>query len=152
VANACPALQPLSIEPAATARLAEYVAKSFALVSVPMSHLLDSLEARQGRVVIVSSIYARTAPKEWPHYVAAKCAIEGYARSAAADYPKVSFSIVRPPRLLTDFSDGPQRADAVAPELVAVDIVKHLLEPARPGETALIERFDIGEATLENTK
>jgi NAD(P)-dependent dehydrogenase (short-subunit alcohol dehydrogenase family) len=146
VVNASPALQPLSIEPAAIKRLADYVTKSFALVSVPMAYLLDSLEARRGRVVLVSSIYARTAPREWPHYVAAKCAIEGYARAAAADYPKVSFSIVRPPRLLTDFSDGPLNTDAMAPELVAVDIVEHLIEPGRPGEIRLLERFDRADA------
>jgi hypothetical protein len=73
------------------------------------------------------------------------------ACSAAGDYRKVSFSIVRPPRLLTDFSDGPQRTDAVAPELVAVDVVRHLLEPAKPGEIVFVERFaGAGATPLEN--
>jgi NAD(P)-dependent dehydrogenase (short-subunit alcohol dehydrogenase family) len=127
VLNASPALQPLAAEPASVDRIAAFVNKSFALASVPLAHFLDGLHERRGKLVVVSSIYVETIPKTWPHYIAAKGAIEGYARAAVAGYPNVSLTILRPPRMATDFSDGGIDAGE-APEVVAADAVRQLLE------------------------
>lgn len=72
-----------------------------------------------------------TAPKEWPHYVAVKSAIEGLVRVAARQYPEANFLLVRPPRLQTDLTNSPfTRGTAMPPEVAATKIVQRLQAPA----------------------
>jgi NAD(P)-dependent dehydrogenase (short-subunit alcohol dehydrogenase family) len=59
-------------------------------------------------------------PRDWPHYVAAKGAIEGLAAWLAAALPGVASVVVRPPKLQTEMTNTPAgRIGAVAVEPVA---------------------------------
>ena len=141
VCNACPALRPLWIEPAAAQRIAEHVARSVAMVAVPLAHLLDLVAAQRGSAVVVSSSALDDPPAEWPHYVAAKGAVEALARVAAVEQPDARVLVVRPPKLLTELVNTPLgRQDALAPEAFAASLVRRLLDPgerARDGVFAL---------------
>jgi NAD(P)-dependent dehydrogenase (short-subunit alcohol dehydrogenase family) len=143
VCNACPPLHPLWLEPGAARRISEYIGKSCALVASPMSAFLPALSASGGWCVVVSSVVAHgQPPAEWPHYVSAKCAIEGLVRVAAVEYPSVSFLLVRPPGLLTDFTNTPlSRQEAIAPESVAAKVVRRLLGPPSPGRVEVLDDF-----------
>lgn len=139
VCNACPALRPLWLEPASAARVVDHVARSVAMTAVPLSYLLDLVAERRGNAVVVSSSAVATPPAEWPHYVAAKCAVEGLARVAAAEHAKARVMVVRPPKLLTELVNTPLgRQDAVAPETFAAALVARLLDPT-PIDDAVVE-------------
>ncbi len=131
VCNACPALRPLWLEPASATRVTEHVTRSVAMTAVPLSFLLDLVAARGGSAVVVSSSAVTAPPAEWPHYVAAKCAVEGLARVAAAEHPNARVMVVRPPKLLTELVNTPLgRQDAVAPDAFAAALVERLLDAA----------------------
>lgn len=133
ICNACPALRPLWLEPASAQRITEHVARSAAMVAVPLSHLLDLVAARSGTVVVMSSSAVDDPPGEWPHYVAAKCAAEALARVAAVEQPEVRVRVVRPPKLLTELVNTPLgRQDALAPEDFAARLVLRLMDPGEP--------------------
>jgi NAD(P)-dependent dehydrogenase (short-subunit alcohol dehydrogenase family) len=140
--NACPPLLPLWLDSSAATRINEYVQKSLALVSSPLSLLLEPLAASAGRCIVISSSAVQNPVAEWPHYVSAKYAIEGLTQVAAREYPTAHFLIVRPPRLLTDLTNTPLgRQNSIAPERVAIKIVQWALEPALPGCLAYLEEF-----------
>lgn len=142
VLNACPPLLPLWLEPGSLARLQAHVAESVALAAAPMSALLDLCAARAGRCVVVSSSAMRAPLPEWPHYLAAKGALEALAAVAALEFPAVSFLVLRPPRLLTDLTNTPLgRQSAIPPARVAAATVRALLAPAAPGTVALLEEI-----------
>lgn len=142
VCNACPALRPLRVEPGAVRRINDYVAQSLALVSTPMSVFADDLAASGGRNVVISSSATQSVPAEWPHYVSAKCAIEGLTRAAAAGHERIRFLIVRPPKLLTDLTNTPLgRQDAISPSIVAESIVESLTETPRGGDVEMLDNF-----------
>ncbi len=124
VCNACPALRPLWLDPASTTRVIEHVTQSVAMVAVPLAHLLAPLGARSGAAVIVSSSALDAPPAEWPHYVAAKRAVEGLAEVAAAEHPEVGVWVARPPKLLTELVNTPLgRQGAADPGRYAADLV-----------------------------
>ena len=131
ICNACPALLPLNIEPKTAERINSYVGNAFALVSVPLSVFSKLLAETSGWSVVISSIAVETSPKEWPHYVAVKCALEGFLRVAAFQYPHANYLLVRPSRLQTDLVNGPSNvpfgtAKAMPPEAAAAKIVERL--------------------------
>ncbi|MBE9076497.1 SDR family NAD(P)-dependent oxidoreductase [Romeria aff. gracilis LEGE 07310] len=142
VCNACPAILPLWLEPSAIERVNDYVSRSLALMSVPMSGLLG-LVPSGGRTVVLSSVVAvDSPPSDWPHYVSAKCAIEGLTRVAAVEYPQVGFLMVRPPKLLTDQMNTPLgREGALSTELVSAKIVERLAQPLEAGRAAILSDF-----------
>ena len=79
-------------------------------------------------------------PSNWPHYVALKCAVEGLARATAAEYPKVSFCIARPAKLLTDLVNTPMgRANAENPSVAALRILSGAATMTRPGEVCIVK-------------
>jgi NAD(P)-dependent dehydrogenase (short-subunit alcohol dehydrogenase family) len=89
--------------------------------------------------VIISSEAAERPVREWPHYVAAKRAIEGLASVAAMQYPKVRSLIVRPAKLLTAMTNTPMgRLGAASPALVAGRIAARLERPLEPGKTEIL--------------
>ncbi len=142
VLNACPPLLPLWLEPGSLARLQEHVSQSVALCAAPMSALLELCAARAGRCVVVSSSAMRAPLPEWPHYLAAKGALEALAAVAALEFPAVAFLVLRPPRLLTDLTNTPLgRQAAIPPARVAAATVRALLAPAAPGAVALLEEI-----------
>ncbi len=139
VCNACPAPQPLWVEPSAVPRLSAYLASAFALVAAPLSTFAPDLVRAQGWHVLISSAYAASAPADLPHYAAAKAAVEGLARAAAAGNPTLRTLIVRPGKLLTEMNNTPLgRHGAVSPATVARHIVYTLAEGAAPGTVRTI--------------
>jgi NAD(P)-dependent dehydrogenase (short-subunit alcohol dehydrogenase family) len=138
VCNAFPAINPLRMESNAIERIQAYLQQATALVLNPLCVFMEMLDASGGRAVIVSSTATQRPVKEWPHYVAAKKAIEGLAEVAALQYPRVQTMIVRPNKLLTEMTNTPMgRQNAEPPSRVASKLVDHLRGPAQPGLTLL---------------
>lgn len=127
--NACPGIVPLWLENNAIDRINAYISQSIALVTVPMAYFLSLLSENKGWSIIISSIAVQEPPPpRWPHYIAAKCAIEGLTKVASSEYKDVNFMLVRPPLLLTDLSNTPTtQLKAKHPEEMAVQIVESLL-------------------------
>lgn len=140
ICNAIPSLQALRIEPAAFERIDRFTREGFALVLAPLTSFLDPLSASGGSVLMVSSQFVEDPPSIYPHYVALKCAVEGLTRVAAREYPKVSFCIARPPKLLTDLVNTPMgRSNAENPDTAAARILSEAADAARPGEVCYLK-------------
>jgi NAD(P)-dependent dehydrogenase (short-subunit alcohol dehydrogenase family) len=138
ICNAFPAINPLRMESNAIERIQAYVQQATALVLNPLCLFMEMLDTSRGRAVIVSSTATQRPVKEWPHYVAAKKAIEGLAEVTALQYPRVQTMIVRPNKLLTEMTNTPMgRNNAEPPGNVASKLVDHLREPFQPGLTVL---------------
>ncbi|HEX6288923.1 MAG TPA: SDR family NAD(P)-dependent oxidoreductase [Herpetosiphonaceae bacterium] len=142
ICNASPALVPLWLDPGALERIHDYVARSLALVSTPLAVFLETLSEHDGRVVVLSSAAVTSPPAAWPHYVAAKSAIEGLAAVAAREYPMVHFLVARPPRLQTDLTSTPTEYQAaLPPEPVAARIAAWLASPGSAGQIEILQSF-----------
>ncbi|MCW3059421.1 MAG: uncharacterized protein JWQ02_1242 [Capsulimonas sp.] len=142
ICNACPPIRALAFAPEALGRFQEFITQSVALVSAPAGAFIDLLAKRKGWNVVISSEFVRTVPAEWPHYVAAKYAIEGMTHAIQAQQPSVQSLIVRPPRLLTDQTNTPMgRMDAMPVEAAAAAVIRRFSEPA-PDGVETMERFD----------
>lgn len=142
ICNASPALLPLWLEAECSDRILQYIAQATALVAVPMAVFLPAMKQTGSWAVIASSIAVCELIADWPHYIAAKCAIEGLARVAALEYKQVSFLVLRPPRLLTDLRNTPLgRHDALRPEVVASQTLDRLLRAPAPGQVEVLDRF-----------
>jgi len=127
VCTACPPLHALSIDSPSLDRILEHVSDSMAMVATPLSCLLGHLTDRQGTVVLVSSSAVNAPPAEWPHYVAAKRAIEGLGETAAVAHKAVRVCVVRPPKLLTELVNTPLgRQGATDPGAYAAALVTAL--------------------------
>ncbi|MCA1685460.1 MAG: SDR family NAD(P)-dependent oxidoreductase, partial [Planctomycetia bacterium] len=138
ICNASPALRNLGFGLGSVDRVRAFVDRGFAAACVPMAGFLGGMAARGGRVAVISSAVAdpaaRDFPPDWPHYLAAKYAVEGLVRAVAAQTPGVHFLVVRPPRLLTDQTNTTNgRLGAVPVEGVAAEVVRRLCAPAGPG-------------------
>lgn len=119
--------------------LSDYVAASLAVVAVPLAALLPLLAA-DGTVVFCSSTAVAEPPRDWPHYVAAKGAIEALATWLSTTHPGLSIVVVRLPKLSTDMTNTPAgRMGATAPEPIAKRLV----------EAALAHAFDPGIVILD---
>jgi NAD(P)-dependent dehydrogenase (short-subunit alcohol dehydrogenase family) len=134
VCNAFPTIQSLRFEPNAFDRIQRYLSHATALVAAPLCVFLEPVHETGGRLVVISSSAVESPVREWPHYIAAKSAIEAYARVAPLQYPRLDTVIVRPPKLLTDMTNTPfGRSGAIRPEEFAVQLARRLREPVRPG-------------------
>ena len=114
------ALPPLGMGLSSTSAfdLARYVGASVELVAAPLGALMPLLD--ESWVVFCSSAALSSPPREWPHYVAAKGAIEGLGAWLAAAAPGVASVVVRPPKLQTELTNTPAgRIGAVPVEPVA---------------------------------
>ena len=139
ICNACPPILPLRLEPNAAERIGTYIHQAVNLTLAPMAEFLELLDRSEGCAVIISSEAAERPVREWPHYVAAKRAIEGLASVAAMQYPKVRSLIVRPAKLLTAMTNTPMgRLGAASPALVAGRIAARLERPLEPGKTEIL--------------
>jgi NAD(P)-dependent dehydrogenase (short-subunit alcohol dehydrogenase family) len=140
VCSACPSLNPLSLAPSSVERINDYVKSSLALVSAPLAAFLDLLGG--GCAVVVSSAALRAPPVEWPHYVAAKGAIEALVAAAAAGHRSTRFLVVRPPRMWTDLVNTPLgRQGALAPAAVASRILERLVATRDTARPEVLESF-----------
>jgi NAD(P)-dependent dehydrogenase (short-subunit alcohol dehydrogenase family)/acyl dehydratase len=127
VLNAAPPPLSMGVTGESGAELAEYVAESLRLTAVPLGALLPLVDADAGWVLFCSSPAVMAPPRDWPHYAAAKGALEGLARWLAATAPKMRTVVVRPPKMRTDLTNTPSGRIAAAPtEAVATWIVKRI--------------------------
>jgi NAD(P)-dependent dehydrogenase (short-subunit alcohol dehydrogenase family)/acyl dehydratase len=138
VCNACPALLPLRLESNALGRIEDYIHRATSMAAAPLCVFLDLLNASAGCAVVISSTAAGRPVREWPHYVAAKNAVEALARVAPMQYPRISSIIVRPEKLLTEMTNTPMgRRGALPPEQLAARIAARLGQPLTPGATEI---------------
>ncbi|MBL8072346.1 MAG: SDR family NAD(P)-dependent oxidoreductase [Nitrospira sp.] len=144
IGNASPPIRPLSFVPEKLAQFQKFLAQSVALASMPISTFLHDLSERSGWNVLVSSAFVIDRPAEWPHYVTAKCAIEGLAQWAAVHSPKVHTLIVRPPKLLTDQTNTTVgRQGAMEVERAAAAIVTRIAYPGSAPTGEILETFEL---------
>lgn len=142
ICNACPTLLPLWIEPESVARIQDHIARGAALVLSPMAALLPLLAETAGCNVLVSSIAVKKPIAEWPHYVAAKAALEGLMSVATLEYPQVRHLVVRPSRLLTDLTNTPLgKKGAISPAAAAATVARWLTTTPQhsPGQLHFLE-------------
>jgi NAD(P)-dependent dehydrogenase (short-subunit alcohol dehydrogenase family)/acyl dehydratase len=144
VCNASPVIRPLDFTADTLERFHQFVDQSLRLVTVPLAAFLEPLKLRNGRPVVISSIYVRTAPADIPHYVAAKSAIEGLLRSIITGDAAGRGVLVRPPKLLTDQTNTPMgKKGAVMPEQIAAKVVALLLDEPAQEDLQIVEDFEI---------
>ena len=144
IGNASPPIRPLSFVPEKLAQFQTFLTQSVALAGMPMSTFLNDLSERSGWNVLVSSAFVIDRPAEWPHYVTAKCAIEGLAQWAAVHSPKVHTLIVRPPKLLTDQTNTTVgRQGAMEIERAAAAIVTRIAYPGSAPTGEILETFEL---------
>src|SRR5262249_59588187 len=113
---------------------AGYINQAVSLTLRPLTEFLDLLNEAEGCVVIVSSSAVEKPVREWPHYIAAKQAIEAVGRVATLQYPRIRVLIVRPRKLLTALTNTPMgRGGAEAPSGIAEQIATRLETPLVAG-------------------
>lgn len=143
VCNACPPLVSMPIDSASTERINTYINQSVSLVSVPLGFCTQMLVKKHALIVVVSSVAVDEPIAQWPHYVAAKCAIEGLARTLAIANDNINVIIIRPPRLQTNLTNVPMgHIGAIRPERVAAELVSQLANPQPTGEAHFLMNFD----------
>jgi NAD(P)-dependent dehydrogenase (short-subunit alcohol dehydrogenase family) len=139
ICNACPPVLPLRLEPNATQRIGAYIDLAVSLTLAPLSEFLELLNRSDGCAVIISSVFVEYPVKEFPHYIAAKQAVEMLGRVATLQYRRVRTLIVRPQKLLTAMTNTPLgRLDAASPVVIANRIAARLEDPLEPGITEIL--------------
>ncbi len=143
ICNAFPAIPALRLEPNAFSRIQAYLTQAVNLVLGPLCVFLELLNESGGCAVVVSSVAVQQPVREWPHYIAAKNAIEALARVAPLQHPRTSSLIVRPERLLTEMTNTPMgRQNALPPSRMAAEIVARLRNPPPAGTTEVMLQAD----------
>jgi NAD(P)-dependent dehydrogenase (short-subunit alcohol dehydrogenase family)/acyl dehydratase len=139
ICNACPPVLPFVLESNAAGRIQEYVEEAVSLTLAPLCEFLELLNRSEGCAVIISSAYVEHPVAEFPHYIAAKRAVEALACVASLQYPRVSTLIVRPPKMLTAMTNTPiGKLGAASPGLFARRIASRLEYPLAPGKTEIL--------------
>ncbi len=139
ICNACPPVLPLRLEPNAAGRIGAYIDLAVSLTLAPLSEFLELLNRSDGCAVIISSVFVEHPVKEFPHYIAAKQAVEMLGRVASLQYRRVRTLIVRPQKLLTAMTNTPLgRLGAASPALIANRIAARLEDPLEPGMTEIL--------------
>jgi NAD(P)-dependent dehydrogenase (short-subunit alcohol dehydrogenase family)/acyl dehydratase len=123
---AAPPLQVLPLHRDAMPAALAYIEQSMAMTLHPLTEVLPHI-ARGGWLAFVSSPFVAEPPVEWPHYVAAKGAIEALA-AYCRNHTGLQVVTIRPPRMWTDMTNGPTGAIGMAAsEEVAAAIVRWVL-------------------------
>lgn len=144
ICNASPPIRPLPFAPERLVQFHEFLARSLALVTVPMASFLGTLTEQEGWSIVLSSMFVTELPAEFPQYVTTKCAVEGLVRWAALHYPKVHHLIVRPPKLLTDQTNTTLgRQGAMEVEQVAASLVRHICSAPHARTAEILETFEL---------
>ena len=145
VCGAAPPLHTLGLAPTDLERMDAFLTGSLRLVSAPMAGLLDLLEAGRGTALVISSAALCEPPHGWPHYIAAKSAVEGLVHWAARHHPGVAFLLARPGMLWTEATNTPGARETAGPvEPVAAALVRRMLEATPAGAVPQI----VGEDAL----
>ncbi len=143
IVNAFPPLRALDFAPGSIDRLVDFIRQGVACGAAPLATFCGDLNSAGGRVVVISTALlsgataAARPPAEvsrWPHYAAAKAALESLAASASHQFSSTRFVVVRPPRMATGMVATPLgRVGAEPVEPVVARILKTLAEPRAPG-------------------
>lgn len=143
VCSACPPLLPLHLNTTTVTRINAYVGQSLALVTVPLATFLTTLAQNSGWAIVLSAQpVPSTLSVAWPHFASAKGAIEGLTQVLAAEYERVSFLLVRPPRMRTELTNTPMsRQGSLAPEHVAIKVVTRLCQSTPADRLEIVEDF-----------
>jgi len=129
---------PMGVTASSSVALTAYVADSLRLVVVPLGGLLELIDPDRGWVLFCSSAALSAPPRDWPHYVAAKAAIEGLAAWVARTAPTLRSVVLRAPKMLTAMTATPSgRIGAVRADDVAIWTAGRLADGLAPGLTVL---------------
>ncbi len=124
---AAPPLHDLALHHDAAPIALTYIEQCVAMTLHPLVEALPRVRSG-GWLAFVSSSAVADPPAAWPHYVAAKGAIEALAVHCAR-HSGLRVATVRAPRMWTDMTNGPTGAvGAAAPEAVAAAIVQWVLD------------------------
>jgi len=130
---------PTTLAPDSASFVAAYIADSVRLAAVPLAALAPLL-GDGGFVVFCSSVAVDAPPRDWPHYVAAKRALEGLAGWLAASRPELRVVVARLPKMLTGMTNSPtMRLDAASPDVVARRLVAELGNDGVPAGLTILE-------------
>ncbi|MEV7521321.1 SDR family NAD(P)-dependent oxidoreductase [Streptomyces sp. NPDC091371] len=135
---ATPPLRNLPLHPDATSAHLDFVRDSLALVMAPLSVVGPLLAQGRGWLVAVSSTAVTEPVPHWPHYLAAKAALEALTAdfARAHDLPVL---VLRAPKMRTDLVNGPTAAiGAVPTEHVAASVVRWAVDAPRAGVTVVV--------------
>ena len=106
--NATGVLHPMRIDPYHFERIVSYISRETAISLAPLTIFAPLICA--GGTCVYSSSMALTAEQngalsmdwvDWPHYVAAKAAVEGLINVARLEFPSVRFILTRLPTMDT---------------------------------------------------
>jgi NAD(P)-dependent dehydrogenase (short-subunit alcohol dehydrogenase family) len=140
VLNAAPPPLGMRLTAGSAGGLADYVADSLGRVAVPLGGLLPCLDAQDAWLLFCSTAAMSAPPLEWPHYVAAKGAIEGLARWTAAARPDARVIVLRAPKMRTDFTSSPSGAvGAAGADDVAGWLVQQIAGDALPAGLTILD-------------
>jgi len=143
ICSAFPAIPSLRLEENAAERIRGYLRRSTDLVLAPLCAFLPLLNESKGCAVIVSSVAVEKPVRDWPHYVAAKNAVEGLGVVAPLQYPDTGCLLIRPDKLLTDMTNTPMgRQNAASPLAYAAQICRALETPPAPGTSRVFHGSD----------
>lgn len=131
---AAPPLHPLRLSGDSLDRITDHVSRSLRLVAAPLTAFLPLLAGAGGTVLVVSSESLTDPRADWPHYTAAKSAIEGLIAATVPAYPAVTFHVVRLPRTATEYVESLNPAIAgISPVTAAADMLR-LIHPETPSD------------------
>lgn len=134
VCTACPPILPLRIEANTAEQIGAYIKSAVSITFTPLCSFLDLLNSSDGCAVIVSSAAVEEPVPEWPHYIAAKQAIETLTRVASLQYPRIRTLIARPSERLTPQGDTPiEDLGASSPLKFSDRLAARLAEPLDAG-------------------
>jgi NAD(P)-dependent dehydrogenase (short-subunit alcohol dehydrogenase family)/acyl dehydratase len=139
VLNAALPPLPMGVTAESGVELTDYVARSLKLAAVPLGAMLPLLGP--GSWVVFSSSSALAAPpRDWPHYVSAKGALEGLAGWLAAAAPATATVILRPPAMRTEMTNTPTgRLAATRVETIAARLADQLARGELPAGLTVLE-------------
>ena len=139
---ATPAIRPLRFDIKTSDRMNHFVEKSVRLITTPLAAFIPLLDKPGGKCLFMSSQVVNQPFVDWPHYVSAKFAIEGFIRTIKLQYPAIDYYILRPPKVLTDqMNTNIGRMDAIPPNAVAQKIVEILTKESPFKHLEIVEDF-----------
>jgi NAD(P)-dependent dehydrogenase (short-subunit alcohol dehydrogenase family) len=139
ICNAFPSILPLRLEENGAERIAAYINRAMLMTLTPLCAFLELLNDSNGCLVMISSTVVEQPVREWPHYNAAKQAVEMLARVASLQYPNIRTLIVRPHKLLTAMTNTPLgRRGAGSPGMLADQIAARLEDTFDPGTVEIL--------------
>jgi NAD(P)-dependent dehydrogenase (short-subunit alcohol dehydrogenase family)/acyl dehydratase len=106
ICSAWPVFAKLGDSPSAVTAAVEHVSAGLAMVAGPLLAFLPAAVGTPADVVVLSSELVNTPDAAYWHYATGKAAVEGLCRAVAPAHPAVTFHLVRPSMLATDYAQS----------------------------------------------